>query len=297
MNNKISAIIVTYHPDDEVVENIKKIYDQVHYCIVIDNTNDRPKVLLDLEKEDLSKLVLVYNQANLGIAKACNKGVEIAKKNDSSWIATFDQDSTVEENMLVKMLETYNRFEDDLKERTAILTPRYFLPSIGKFDYKNLNEYEGEYKIINDSVSSGCLIKKEIFEIVKYDDGMFVDYFDLDFQLRLKKKTSLEIVECFQATLNHGIGKLSTTKFFGKSFIPNNYPPIRRYYQARNRFRVYSRYLTYNPKWCLRDAKNSTMDIIKIILAEDEKIAKLRAVCLGILDFILGREGITNWKF
>lgn len=205
------------------------------------------------------------------------------------WLLAFDQDSTPTSDYVSKMLKLANQIEKnaDCQNKIGVICPTYFYESTGKTEKKNPTN--SDFWELSGSMSSGSLIPKAVFEKgIFCEEKLFVDYFDLEFHLKLRKN-GLKVLEASKIQLTHELGKISCVTFFGKSFIPTNYPAFRRYYQARNRILIYTRYFLFDPKTCLWDIKNSLADIAKLILAENQKTEKLKAVILGTFDGIINK--------
>jgi rhamnosyltransferase len=69
---RVCAIIITYHPSEEMVENLSALRTQVDGLVVVDNGSN-PEELHGLS-DALNKdgLHLIENHENLGIAEALN---------------------------------------------------------------------------------------------------------------------------------------------------------------------------------------------------------------------------------
>ena len=82
----ICAIIVTYHPTGEHIDNLSALVDQVDEVVIVDNgSGSATKELLDNLK-CYSKVNVIYIRENIGIAAALNIGVKKAKTNDHQWV-------------------------------------------------------------------------------------------------------------------------------------------------------------------------------------------------------------------
>ena len=69
-----------------------------------------------------------------------------------------------------------------------------------------------------------------------------------------------------------------------------NHSAGRRYYITRNRLRLLMRYAADWP-WTWRESRAMFFDSAKIVLMEDNKWKKLRAVAAGTADALLGHMG------
>jgi len=239
-------------------------------------------------------------ETNLTLTNSINSNDENSQKVENQvfdWLLTFDQDSTPDADYVTEMLKLADKIDKILEHQNKIgvICPTYFYKSTERLEKKNLTI--SDFCELNASMSSGSLIPKVVFEKgIFFEDKLFVDYFDLEFHLKLRKN-GLKVLEASNIKLVHELGKFSKVSFLGKHFLTSNYPPFRRYYQARNRFLIYLRYFTFDPKSCFADLRNSLADIVKIILVEDQKLAKFSAVILGTLHGIINKYKNPAPKF
>jgi rhamnosyltransferase len=77
---------------------------------------------------------------------------------------------------------------------------------------------------------------------------------------------------------------------FGLRFGVTNHSAGRRYYITRNRLRLLIRYASDWP-WMWRESRAMLLDAGKILLAEDDKWNKFRAMAWGTVDALRGRVG------
>ena len=284
--NNVTAIVVTYHPDSEVLENIPKVQQQVQRVVVVDNGSSL-KSLIPLRAESSNRgFCLIENGENLGVATALNIGIRQAQALGAVWVLLFDQDSTVTPGFTQAMLDGFasSRWNSYL----AILVPHYIdkrlgssLPAVG------LNG--GELEV---AMTSGSLVPVSVFrDHGLFEDGMFIDAVDFEFSLRMRSR-GFHIEECSKAVLLHSPGTPKTYRFREHYlFQTTNYSPLRRYYQARNNIWMVRHYWTRFPLFCLKRSFDIAKDYVKILIAEDAKWNKLRAGWKGTLDGVAGHMG------
>ena len=125
----VCAVIVTYHPNAAMLENIPKTLAQVQGLIVVDNGSS-PEELGPLRLASTALgFELIENGENLGIAQALNQGVQWAKGQDFRWVILFDQDSKITEGFLRQMFATWESHPH--RDRIGSLHPRYIGPDTG----------------------------------------------------------------------------------------------------------------------------------------------------------------------
>ena len=110
MDYKIFAIIVTYNPDNSVLDEfVRKITHQVSKVIIVDNSE--PSQVNSYKDVDIVRL-----NDNVGIAEAQNIGLQKAMDENCDFIFTFDQDSQISDSYCKKMIAEYNKFKDNIGE-------------------------------------------------------------------------------------------------------------------------------------------------------------------------------------
>jgi rhamnosyltransferase len=288
---RVCAIVITFHPDEGVLSNLRMLRTQVRHLVVVDNGS------LDWELEPLHALsrnldfTLIDNRDNLGIATALNIGVRWAQSIGAEWVLLFDQDSSVTPGFTEAMLCGFN--SSPWGDRLGILVPRYIDAGLGLvLPCKRARAGGLEF-----AMTSGSLIRLSTFERHGFFvDELFIDAVDLEYSLRLRRAGYL-IEECSGAILHHRPGSLRTHPFKGQSlFKTANYSPLRRYYQQRNLVWVVRRYWRAFPSFFLSMYSKNFKTIVKTFLGESEPLTKCYYVGLGIIDGLREHMGKASWS-
>lgn len=230
-------------------------------------------------------MTLLRLNFNLGIASALNRGVKLGLDSGADWILTLDQDTLLTGDAINKMLEAYKIHPN--KNKIGILAPSHFDKDTG-YQSRYLRGLKGPYTIRQIVMSSGSLIPRATFKIVPYfDDDLFIDLVDHDFCLKVRE-AGLEIIIVRHAQMAHSLGNIKRHAIGPFSFFSYNYPLERQYYRARNRVILYRRHFG---AWIWQDQEFAVKDLLKVILVEDNKWEKLKAIFHGTLDGLLGRMG------
>lgn len=287
---KVAAIIVSYNPDNNLLDSINLLINQVERIIIVDNGSESEKkknikLIRDIDKE---KIEIIFNEENLGIATALNIGVRSALKQGYNWILTMDQDSKVSKNMVEKMLEVYNGIDE--KERKDILS---LFPNFVDERVQSIEENSDmdTYEYVDADITSGNLLRAEVFDKVGFfDDSLFIDLVDTDFCMRLNEK-NIKMIKVRDAILYHSLGESQSVKsIFGK-FNTSNHSALRRYYMTRNRFYTWEKYKDLNSFTLNRDKSLFKKEFVKIILGEKDKVNKIKMVFKGYKDYKKGIRG------
>lgn len=292
LKSSICAVVVSYHPELDIIDNILLLLDQVDEVIVVDNgSGPSTRELLGFF-DSYPRVKVIFNTENLGVAAALNIGVMLAEEARYPWLATFDQDSRVTPGMIEQMLLAYHAYQD--KEKIAILSPRCKDRRTGRFGSTSLDSSDGSgllYSEVIVAITSGNLVKLTAFSKIGYfNEAMFIDYVDYEFCLRCAAQ-GYKVLEIPAAILEHSLGFQTTYEFFWKSATVTNHSALRRCYNTRNRIYVYKRFALSYPLWFLNDAFAFLKEIFKLMLYEKHKGTKLIAVFRGIVYGFCGRMG------
>ena len=287
---KVAAIIISYNPDNNLLDSINLLINQVEKIIIVDNGSESEKkkninLIKDINNE---KIKIIFNEENLGIATALNIGVKDALKQGYNWILTMDQDSKVSSNMIEEMFEVYSTIDESERKDILSIFPNFVDERIQSIEE---NSEMNAYEYVDADITSGNLLKAEVFDKVGFfDDSLFIDLVDTDFCMRLNEE-NIKMIKVRDAILYHSLGESQTVKsIFGK-FNTSNHSALRRYYMTRNRFYTWEKYKDLNSFTLNRDKKLFKKEFIKIILGENDKINKIKMVFKGYKDYKKGIRG------
>ena len=284
---KVAAIIVSYNPDSNLFDSINLLLNQVEKVIIVDN-GSKEKYVKYIKSINEDKIEIILNKENLGIATALNIGVRKALENGYEWILTMDQDSKASPDMVKKMFNVYNSINREERKDILSIFPNFVDERIQSIEENsNMNSYE----YVDADITSGNLLRKEVFEKVGFfDDSLFIDLVDTDFCMRLNEK-GIKMIKIRDAVLYHSLGESKTIKGILGSFNTSNHSALRRYYMTRNRFYIWEKYKGLNSFTLNRDKKLFKKEFVKIILGEKDKVHKIKMVLRGYKDYKKGIKG------
>ena len=274
---KIPATVIWYNPDDENIKNIRTYIDYVEKLYIIDNSKENNKKLADSLNN--LKTEYIYNDKNLGIAKALNLACEKAANDNFEWLLTMDQDSSFDSNSIKSYFRT---FEKMTKNNVGIISPRHILKNdIDKFsDDKESIE-------IDHVMTSGNLLNLKIWEeIGKFDENLFIDEVDSEICFRIIE-SGYKVIQLNKIRMFHELGNLEKRNFFTRKISVLNHNHIRKYYIMRNKFYMLKKYKKYR----LRYIYYILNDFFKVIFYEKDKLRKLKYMFKGITDFMKNKMG------
>ena len=284
---KVAAIIVSYNPDSNLFDSINLLLNQVEKVIIVDN-GSKEKYVKYIKSINEDKIEIILNKENLGVATALNIGVRKALENGYEWILTMDQDSKASPDMVKKMFNVYNSINREERKDILSIFPNFVDERIQSIEENsNMNSYE----YVDADITSGNLLRKEVFEKVGFfDDSLFIDLVDTDFCMRLNEK-GIKMIKIRDAVLYHSLGESKTIKGILGSFNTSNHSALRRYYMTRNRFYILEKYKGLNSFTLNRDKKLFKKEFVKIILGEKDKVNKIKMVLRGYKDYKKGIKG------
>lgn len=279
--------MVVYNPDLALEQNIRALLNEVARLIVVDNCSEPPVQSTIAALAAACNFEVIWNKENIGLAAGLNTGIRCALANEQhQWIATFDQDSRVFPGFSTVMLAA--QAACPFRDKVAAISPRHILSSE---PVEIACQYGPQFREMPVVLQSGSFFSSSAFKDVgMFDESFFIDYVDFEFCLRLRK-SGFRIIEASHAPVNHRVGMPTRHKFLGITCTVFNHSPLRRYYAARNRLRVYRRYALSDPRWICHDIWSWFKEIVKLLLFESNRWEKLAFATRGVWDAIRGRGG------
>lgn len=272
---KLAGIITLYHPDKNVLSNIETFLNQLDILYVLDNT-ENPDVST---REMFSKIGKVEYKAfggNMGIAYAMNYALKAVKGYD--FLLTMDQDSYFLPGMMAK-------YKQKVEEQEKINPQKAGVYSVN-FDPR-VDAVVPGCKKIDVAITSGSMIPVDIAtKIGGFDENLFIDQVDNEFCYRVKKN-GYDILEFPSIILKHSLGHQTFHQILGFHYNTFNHNALRKYYMTRNRIYVLRKY----PEIRCWYIKNIIKDVIKVVLAENDKKHKINYIIKGMKDGIINHMG------
>jgi rhamnosyltransferase len=286
--HRACAVVVTFQPDQLILENLRRLKMQFPETVVVDNGSKAECHPLLVELEGIPSVRLIRNSRNLGIAAALNIGIRSALASNYQWVATFDQDSSVTPDFLKNMLATYEAC--GMKEEVAVVCPTCCGSDL-EWQELGCGKSAPLFSEVTTAITSGSLIKTVDFsEMGGYDETLFIDYVDFEFCLRLRKR-GRKIIKSGKSCLLHQLGTSEAHSFLGFAVSIKSHSALRYYYIMRNRLIMYRRFSVSFPLWTIHDLAWLWLDLIKILFFENDKLDKFRKIMAGFRDGLLGRLG------
>jgi rhamnosyltransferase len=283
----VCAVLVTYHPDNELPDRVRRVLRQVGKLVIVDNGSDARQVEMLRELAANQAIILQLNQANLGVACALNLGIARAIAFGFTWALLLDQDSRADEAMVQTLFAVRSAFPE--RDKLAVI-------GSGFLDVESReagNEAQGEpWEEVESVITSGSLIPLATHAAIgPFREEFFIDYVDSEYCFRARAK-GFRVIKTRKPIMSHSIGAPTEHNLLWMNKWTTNHSPDRRYYIARNDTVMLREYGGYEVGlWALKSLARRLRTCKRIVLYEQMKISKIIAVAQGWYDGVRGHMG------
>ena len=268
---KLAGVVVWYNPSKKDIKNIDSYIKAVDKLYIVDNSENGSN---ESKIPNSKKVEYIYQNENLGIAKALNIACYKAIKEKYKFILTMDQDSCFKSNDVDKMKTKISSLD---LSKIGIISPWH------KTKLK-LEKPKEEIDYPLDVMTSGNILNLDIFQkIGGFKEFLFIDGVDIESCLNLKKN-GYKVMRINSIELQHDLGDIFYRNFLGKEFMCDNHNYLRIYYMTRNYRYIRKEYRNIAPEFCDILVKIKGL-IFKIVFYEKDKFRKLRSIVFGIYDY------------
>jgi rhamnosyltransferase len=306
MNEKIAsvhAVVVTYQPDIEVLATLlEALSPQVAHIHIVDNTRDEDARVAQLcAGMESGNVTLTRLGDNLGIAKALNVGIGLARQAGATRVLLSDQDSLPAPDMVARLLATLSRLRARGRKVGAVsptftdqntgITFAFQVDIPGKFFYGHVRP-DARHQDIEalTLITSGMLAPIEaIDDVGLMREDFFIDHVDIDWCHRARAK-GWELYGTSNATMFHRMGDDFLRVWYFGWRRESAYSPLRMYYRIRN-FVVLCRSAAIPWRWKLRNGWYWLGFVYSHVVFGPQKAGSLVMAARGLWDGIRGRMG------
>lgn len=277
-----SAVVVTFHPDDDVTQNLRALIAETGNVIVVDNGSSSAELAAIELMSNAGDLTLITMGRNAGLGAALNVGLHEVRSRGAHWVSLFDQDSRIAPGFIDKI----TAFTSDAG--SAIVVPRY----IDRATHEEIPLLRIGNGPIEAIMTSGMTLGvAEIDKIGLFDETFFIDCTDYEYSTRARQH-GYELQQCTTATLFHAPAKRKKIIVFGREMCTvSHYSPKRRYYIARNS--VYILQMSKDFPALRRSLFRATAaETVKAMLFEKHRFRSAGMIMRGIWD---ARRHITGY--
>lgn len=176
---KFDVIIVVYNTvifDSPAYLAVQKS-DSVNKIIVCDNSTDQFVINKNAGVESSKKIYLPMN-GNVGLSKAYNRALA---RVDAPFVLVLDDDTQVPNDFFDKLNSYID--SDDFDIFLPLVCSRGTMMSPCKKKTFRFREFPSSLKIQGriSAINSGVVAKRAVFDIIKYDENLFLDMVDHKF--------------------------------------------------------------------------------------------------------------------
>jgi len=230
---KIWGVVILYHPETAVVENIASYSGQVAKLIVFDNSEPASGIDLTVLGE---KIVLIADGENRGIAERLNAAARMAIEDGAAWLLTMDQDSSFYNGQLTRYLSCFENFKD--RDNVAMFGVTHA--------EKEQNTTGCVATATDNLITSGSLVNLNIFRRINgFDENLFIDEVDFEYCAR-SNANGFKTLQFTQVHLNHTLGEIAEHRSLKTLHKTSRvlHSPLRLYYMVRNFLYVRKKHAT-----------------------------------------------------
>ena len=292
-SKKSCAIIITYNPDITALLELSAQLNKESDFIIVDNgTQGISSIVESITIYEKCKDVIYLDQ-NEGLAKALNIGIAWAIEQNYDFVFLFDQDSSLCDLFVERMLNAYRDAMGQAEASIAAVGPRIINPqTMRQTSFKLFSKiiFRSDVKYAESTshytadflITSGTLI---CLEAIKNIGGMkesyFIDNVDLEWCFRAKSK-GYELIGTDDAILYHAIGERSSNPLVRAGIIAQHNPQ-RSYFSSRNRVHLYG--VEYSPAgWKYRDMIRFIAKTAWLLVTSRERKEYFKKISSGIKD-------------
>jgi rhamnosyltransferase len=235
----------------------------------------------------LPSVEVIRNPVNAGIARALNQGAQAAMDSDADWLLTLDQDAAPGPEIVRIAGHACDAYP--WQSRIAV---------IGSASRADLARSSGPASRGRPWIETSAAITAGSFislaglrAIGGFRDDLFVDYVDIEFCLRARA-SGYRVLASRAPTMTHRIGQPTVRSIGRRAVTPTNHSAVRRYYITRNRLLVWRRYCRTDSRFVAQDILASQRELLKVLLFEENRKSKVRAMLAGIMDGLRGSTGV-----
>ncbi len=254
---RIAAVVILYHPPENVIDNIKSYYNYVERIYVFNNTETASYYNLS----SLSKVHYFHDSQNCGIANRLNTACELSLKDGYEWILTMDQDTKFSEEAISNYFNCLQQY----KEKNMVAA---FGANFKKESTANPSNCQSEK--VDRLITSGMLLNLSAYKkIGGFDESLFIDLVDDEYCIAATK-AGYSIVQFPNIYTFHNLGKQVYRASIKSLYLIKKkkqiHSPLRCYYMYRNMLYIKEKYKDSNIKLVKEENKIVTSYIKVCIL-------------------------------
>jgi len=304
MEKRIAAIILTYFPDQGILDRaVRSLLPQVRDLIIVDNGNtwDAGQLLADLGNDACGRVDFVRLEKNLGVGAGHNRGIERARLRGATHVLILDHDSIPQSFMVERLAKALDALEGK-GIRVAAVGPRWLdrytghrAPFVRLGTWKTKPAYcdpaqDGEVLATDFIISSGALIPIRVLdEVGDMNEGLFIDHVDTEWIFRARYRGYLSFGVC-DAVMEHSLGTATFRFWLGRWRNVPLHSPERHYYVFRNGLLLM--HMPHAPRrWIVIDIVRLTWMAFVFPVFAPDRLRRIGLMVRGIRDGLRSTTG------
>lgn len=223
----IATVVVLFHSEINDFANLALMASWGHNIVAVVNECD---AALAARLPLYPNIYYIYNEANVGLARALNQGLTAAMGQGAEYTLLLDQDSRPEASMRDRLVAVAAAIQATGR-RLACVAPTLI-------DHKlvgaNVGSFDANQATTGTLATSGTLVTRTAWKIVgPMWDHLFIDGIDHEWCFRARY-LGFETVLTSSVTMTHNMGD-GAVSVFGR-FRPIHRSAVRHYFIVRNTF-------------------------------------------------------------
>ncbi len=279
--DKLGGVVVLYEPDERVISHIESYLERLHTIIIIDNSRHEYTVIKDYFSSK-KNVKYIFNNDNIGIGAALNRGGELASNAGCTWLLTMDQDSYFDPIQIGNYVEWLSSGSADNMAIAGV-----------SFEDNRGEPPSGDIEVraVSKVITSGSMVNLNYWKALKgFEEKLFIDEVDHEYCYRAITN-GYQVCKLLNVSMHHQMGRSVVAGYFGVFAKQPRmiHSPLRIYYMVRNYLYTRNKYRMDLPdEFEERDSEIKT--IIKNNLFFSGKfLPTLKMAVRGYLDY---RKGI-----
>lgn len=287
------AVVPTYHPDAQVVSNMRSLSSQVDEVVIVDDGSGRAadEVLAELRAAS-EKIRIIRLERNSGIARALNVGVRAALDDGADYVVNTDQDTDLPAGYVDACLRTFERANRVTRVGIVCTDRVNGQPSIPTW-------YSPEgLGLVPEAIQSGFVISRECLEKAGlFDERLVIDCVDTEYCLRVRDR-GFRIAIAEDTDIRHALGEMVPFRPFGLRLTHRDggheyqyHSPFRQYYITRNNIDLVFRNFLRRRRWTLAVIKRQIGPTFDAIVSGPKRAKHTVAIAVGAVHGFLRIRG------
>lgn len=285
-----AAVVVVFRRQSDPAPLLAQLIDQVALTVVADNSAQGHPALAAWSGRAGVTVLATHNRG--GLAGAYNRALDLlaARSAELTHVVFLDEDSDA--GTLPQLLSDPEVGRRLCEPGTAVVAPAYVDRATGlRGRYIELHRWKLHYlprlfqgmrrvAFVINSMSVWRL--DALRRIGPFDEALAIDHVDTDMCLRARR-AGLSVWVAGSHEFAHSIGQRRRFTVLGRQMQAGGHPPQRRYLIGRNTVWLGRRHLWREPAFAFLCLTRLGYEAVGIVLAEDQRWAKLWALARGAL--------------